>query len=89
MTNIYPYVVDTDMFAGVSFVALNILPKLRKKAVAHRIYTALSKNEEEVYLPWFAYWLGVLLLCVPGVRFKGWLKSRLMGDGMKTMSKNK
>lgn len=90
ITNIYPYVIDTDLFKGFSGYALNLIPILRKSSVAFRVYEAIMYEEEEVYIPWHSYWAGVVMMVVRGfsetVRVK--IIQKLMGDGMKTVKKD-
>lgn len=87
MTNIYPYIVDTGLFKGFSGLALYLIPILKTEHVAYRIYRALMYFEEEVYIPWISYWLGVGMMFVPTTRMRIKIIQYLMGDGMKTMEK--
>lgn len=89
ITNIYPYIIDTDLFAGFSGLALYLIPILRKKSVAFRVYESIMYEETEVYIPWHSYWSGVIMMVIRGfsesLRIK--IIQKLMGDGMKTINK--
>ena len=73
MTNIYPYIVDTQLFKGFSGLALWLVPILRKQDVAYRIYRAIMFQEEDVYMPWYTYWMGVAMMFVPSLRLRIWI----------------
>lgn len=45
MTNIYPYIINTDLFKGFSGLALWLIPMLKKDEVAKRIYDAIMIGE--------------------------------------------
>mmetsp|Transcript_14976 Transcript_14976/g.23187 ORF Transcript_14976/g.23187 Transcript_14976/m.23187 type:complete len:95 (+) Transcript_14976:537-821(+) len=53
VTNVYPYIIDTSLFAGFSGLALKLIPTLKKEDVAARIVRAIENCEVEVYIPWF------------------------------------
>lgn len=88
ITNVYPYIIDTNLFKGFSGIALNLIPMLKKERVAARILEAFLHSEEEVYDPWYAYWLGVGMLFVPSTRLRNVIRQTLMGNGMKTFIGN-
>ena len=74
ITNIYPYIIDTDLFSGFSGLALNLMPILRKQSVAFRVYEAIMYEEQEVYIPWHCYWSGVVMMVIRGVSENGRIK---------------
>jgi short-subunit dehydrogenase len=87
ITNVYPYIIDTDLFKGFSGFALKIIPILKKQSVAYRIYEAIMFEEQEVYIPGYTYWMGVGMMIIRGfsepLRIR--IIQKLMGDGMKTL----
>ena len=88
ITNVYPYIIDTNLFKEFQGIALYLIPMLKKENVAARIYRAFLYEEKEVYDPWYAYWLGIGMLCVPSIRLRNVIRQTLMGDGMKTFVGN-
>jgi len=65
ITNIYPYIFDSQLFSGFSGLALNVIPLLKTDEVAERVYAAIVNAEMEVYIPWYSYWMCVLMLFLP------------------------
>ena len=66
ITNVYPYIIDTKMFEGFSGFALNIIPILKKQQVAFRVYEAIMYEEQEVYIPFYTYWMGIGMMVIRG-----------------------
>lgn len=87
MTNIYPYIINTDLFKGFSGLALWLIPMLKKDEVAIRIYDAIMTGEQEVYVPWYQYWMMVIMLIIPSNKLRYFVIKILMGNGMKTVKK--
>jgi short-subunit dehydrogenase len=67
ITNVYPYIFDSDLFSGFSGFALNIIPMLKTEEVAEVVYSAIVNDQLEVYIPWYSYWMCVFMLLVPSV----------------------
>jgi len=90
ITNVYPYIIDTQLFAGFNGFALNLIAPLKKAAVAEGVFEAAFRNGlEEVYLPWYTYWLGIGMLIIRpfSERLRIWIIQSLMGNGMKGLRK--
>ena len=73
------------MFSGFSGMALWLIPMLKKEEVAERIYKAIVFEEEEVYIPWYSYWMTVIMLLIPSLKLRHWIIQTLMGNGMATV----
>ena len=90
ITNVYPYIVDTDLFSGFNGLALWLIPLLKQERVAEELYQkAFVDGQEEVYIPWFAYWLGIGMLIVRpfSERLRIFINQIMMGDGMLSLKK--
>ena len=85
--NVYPYIIDTTLFAGFSGRALNLIPTLRVEDAAVEVVDSIYKDKLEVYIPWYSYWLGVGMIILRGISEHLRIKiiQLLMGDGMTTL----
>ena len=84
----YPYIVDTSLFQGFNGWALCLIPMLRKENVAECVYSkAFHQMQEEVYIPWYSYWMGIGMLVIRpfSERIRIQIVQTLMGDGMRTL----
>ena len=89
--NVYPYIIDTELFSGFSGKALWLMSALKVQDVAAKIVQAILEDSEEVYLPWYAYWLGIGMIVLRGFseRLRVLIIQFLMGDGMTTLRRKK
>ena len=87
ITNIYPYIINTQLFNGFSGLALKIIPMLDQEQVAKRVFSALYNKEQEVYIPWYCNILGIGMLVARTISEDLRMKiiKLLMGNGMKTL----